>query len=747
MTQNQLFIRDMDKLYSFITSWDLLALYPLLTIFVGGLLSIILFSERTDNVPSVSKSFKRIKKLGMLIIIIFCYMIFRYVGIMLTFLNMKNVNVFWRLDIMVLSILPLTFLSAKFIKFDQINHVSLPALNWNRQACLTVCLTAMLIFSITGFFGFHDPGIRKGGRILIDEGHSDWEWTTRKFDTEWYGQQSTYNYYCLAEYLKCFYQVAQKTETLTENVLKDYDILLLKTPTEPFSNNEIEAIKIFVKNGGGLFLIGDHTNVFGITTNLNPIATKFDLRFNYDGQYDISGELSVYRRPKILPHPAVQRMPAFLFATGCTIEAPLSADHIIIGTGLKSIYLDYSQKNFFPRNAAQEETLEFGLFLQAAGTRLGKGRILGFTDSTVWSNFYMFMPGKPGLLLGCIDWLNRENSVLSHLRIIFLVLALISLALLTFLNLKTREKALIPISLFSGMLAVSLSIFFFQRINKVFYPPPKAIKEFIQVNFDYEHTDFELPILHITQNANRSYSTFFTWLQRLQYVPKVCYNFKEALTDGDAVVIIKPRKPFQKDEIASLMKYIDSGGKVLIIVDPMEQENFAASQILSPLQMAIKTAPFKNSAILYRDHESDSLRFTTSNAGEVISGQTLLWADTSAQMQRRNEDKISLNSRAILHLPESDFLAPIENREPWLPKSGAETNKPDSSKHTKGPYLKKIPVFASHKLGKGMVAVLACADLFTDAQMGFGSAIPNQNMKNIYEFEYWIFRELFKLGN
>ncbi len=227
----------------------------------------------------------------------------------------------------------------------------------------------------------------------------------------------------------------------------------------------------------------------------------------------------------------------------------------------------------------------------------------------------------------------------------------------------------------------------------------------------------------------------------------MCYNFKESLKDGDAVVIIKPRKPFQKDEIDSLIKYIDNGGNVLVIVDPLERDNFAASQLLSPLRMTIKNAPFKNTAILYRGNESDSLRFTTSNTGAVIGGQALLWADISPQIPQRNEDKTPMLERSILYLPENDFPDQIEIRRPWLPKNVPEAVKPDSLKKPEGSSLKKTPVFASNNFGKGMVAVLACADVFATAQMGFGGVVPNQNMRNIYEFEYWIFWDLFMIGN
>ncbi|MBD3197314.1 MAG: hypothetical protein GF317_19825, partial [Candidatus Lokiarchaeota archaeon] len=87
----------------------------------------------------------------------------------------------------------------------------MPPIHLNRRTLLMAISVFIFTFSIIGILGFHDPGTRKDGKILIDEGHSDWEWTTKKFDTEWYGQQSTYNYYCLADHLNHFYHVEQKS--------------------------------------------------------------------------------------------------------------------------------------------------------------------------------------------------------------------------------------------------------------------------------------------------------------------------------------------------------------------------------------------------------------------------------------------------------------------------------------------------------------------------------------------------------
>ena len=53
--------------------------------------------------------------------------------------------------------------------------------------------------------------------------------------------------------------------------------------------------------------------------------------------------------------------------------------------------------------------MEFGVFLQMIGRAVGRGRVLGFTDSTVFSNFAAFHPGKAELFLASVEWLMREN--------------------------------------------------------------------------------------------------------------------------------------------------------------------------------------------------------------------------------------------------------------------------------------------------------------------------------------------------
>ncbi|MBF0469329.1 MAG: hypothetical protein HQK61_10680, partial [Desulfamplus sp.] len=395
-----IYISTFDDLLAFPGLLEKFNLYLVIYIFIAGTMAILLFH------PSLKKWF-----VFSLITIFYGYM--RYILMILIYAQVDDAKIYWNPLVSTVSFIPLLlllwwWLPVRKIDIGKISPKDI-ANNAFKYRNAMLCYF-ILFFLASGLFFFHDPGEKKDGRILIDEKHSNWEWSTRKFDTSWYGRQSTYNYYCMADYLDKFYTVSHNLDKiLTQELLSKHDILILKTPTSPYSDDEIKAVVSFVENGGGLWLIGDHTNVFGMSYYINFLAKKFDLLFHYDSTYDLqTGKLSVYKPPGILSHPIVNFMPPFLFATSCTLSAPLSAENVMIGYGLRARPLAYSGRSFFHQDPTTD--YEFGLFLQSAAVKYGKGRVTAFTDSTCFSNFYMFIPGKPELALGTIEWLNRKNN-------------------------------------------------------------------------------------------------------------------------------------------------------------------------------------------------------------------------------------------------------------------------------------------------------------------------------------------------
>lgn len=80
-------------------------------------------------------------------------------------------------------------------------------------------------------------------------------------------------------------------------------MLVLKTPTREYSLGEINAIQRFVRRGGGLLLIGEHTDVFGTGTHLNAVAERFGFRFRFDCLFGVDSVFEEHWNRPLTPHP------------------------------------------------------------------------------------------------------------------------------------------------------------------------------------------------------------------------------------------------------------------------------------------------------------------------------------------------------------------------------------------------------------------------------------------------------------
>ena len=60
-------------------------------------------------------------------------------------------------------------------------------------------------------------------------------------------------------------------DKIDDAALAECDVLIIKTPTERYSPEEVAAVRRFVERGGGLLLIGEHTNYERSSTVINDI--------------------------------------------------------------------------------------------------------------------------------------------------------------------------------------------------------------------------------------------------------------------------------------------------------------------------------------------------------------------------------------------------------------------------------------------------------------------------------------------
>ncbi len=483
-----------------------------------------------------------------------------------------------------------------------------------RIVCVVLAFVGALLVT-TGLL-WTPSGPRKQGRIRVDEHRSNWERTDRPYDPNWYGQESGYNYACIYDYASRFYDMDRLYDPIDANTLAECDVLVVKVPTARYTPEEVEHIERFVENGGGLLLIGEHTNVFNSGTYLNDIAARFDFGFRHDCLFDIDTPFEQLYRPPLVPHPIVQHMPPMDFAVSCSIDPGTGSGRAAIrATGLRSLPADYHASNYYPQVEDRADA-RYGAFVQLWAMDHAAGRIAAFGDSTIFSNFSTFEPGKAELMLGMLEWLNHRAPS-GNPQPVLIVLGLLLAA-----------GALIPgrrwpggrIVLLSGvLLGLTSAGVAVRAMHRSAMPVPKALRPFTHVVIDRTVCDSPLSRSGFISGQADGFGIFERWILRLG-----CFTSRREGRDafsGDLLVFLNPRREVDADFRRQLADYVGAGGKVLIVDSPANTAS-TANALLHPFGMQIVASPLPAGPL--QTPAGWPAGVPAQNAGQVEGGTPLI---------------------------------------------------------------------------------------------------------------------------
>jgi hypothetical protein len=459
---------------------------------------------------------------------------------------------------------------------------------WKPYAPLVMVLVALVLFTFA--VAWEPVGQRQKGRILMDDYHDQQPWprktfdtvrTDRPFKTTTYGQAAAYNHSCLYDYCSRFYTMSRQMKPLTEADLAGTDVLVLKVPSSAYSPVEIKLVMDFVERGGGLLLLGEHTSVYGSGPYLNALAEKFGFRFRYDCAFGIDSVFDQLYKPPLLPHPIVQHMPPMEFATSCTIDAGATGQAVIQATGLKNRNAYYHVSNFYPQAVDHPET-RYGAFVQLLATRHGKGRVAAFTDSTIFSNFCVFEPGKTNIMLGMLEWLNHRGGMRLNIWLGTIAFAM----LITAIVLSGKWQANWLLMLTAGALGWALSVPIVRATNRIIMPEPQPHSPMVRVGIDRTVCDAKLPKNGFIAGRTTDFGQFERSILRLGY-----FTFRAAgdeLTDANVIVFLKPNLSISRKFKDQLKRYVAGGGKLLVMDSP-ENAKSTASRLVHQFGLEFKS--------------------------------------------------------------------------------------------------------------------------------------------------------------
>lgn len=267
---------------------------------------------------------------------------------------------------------------------------------------------------VLGLAIFWQPqGTLKPGDVVIANWHAQWSQCDRPYDRDWYGADSGYNYACLKRLFGLFQPVRLTSGPLAAQDLEGASTLVVYDPDRAFDADQLKLVEDFVREGGGLLVIGDHTNVFGSGSHLNELVEPFGFQYRDDVLFDLDADFHQIIDAPVLP-PAAWHGIEFFKLRGPTSLRPTSLwTRPVYQVGhSKGVRAIYSVNNFYPP-PHDDPKMSSGDFCVAATARYGKGRVAAWADSTVFSNFEIFYPGKYEYLLDTLHWLNHKDSGLS----------------------------------------------------------------------------------------------------------------------------------------------------------------------------------------------------------------------------------------------------------------------------------------------------------------------------------------------
>lgn len=574
------------------TTWELL-LDPVTFAFLAG--GIALICLRTPAVNSLGKPTRRlVPSLSALIVSVVLWLPVRAALLIAIYMHralrteydtpLVLMNQFWNLWVHLMLLAGPVLLAIRFVRPSEPIAVEPVQATSPARSRRIVCAAIVLIGSLLLTLGLvWDPsGPRKKGRIRVDEHRSTWERTDRPYDPNWYGQESGYNYACIYDYCSRFYDMSRLLAPIDANTLSDCDVLIVKVPTARYDPEEIDHIERFVEDGGGLLLIGEHTNVFNTGTYLNDIAARFGFRFRYDCLFDIDTVFDQLYRHPVVPHPIVQHVGPLDFAVSCSIDPGRSPGHAAIQSrGLRSLSADYHASNYYPQVTDRAES-RYGAFVELWTTRHGAGRVAAFGDSTIFSNFSTFEPGKAELMLGMLEWLNHHNKPWDA-RPLLVILGVLLIAGAFIAGRQWPGNWYILLG--AALLGVSLAGAITNGLHRSAMPVPQARRPFTHVVIDRTVCDGPLSKSGFIVGAENGFGIFERWILRLGYFTSRREG-REALT-GDALIFLYPSREVSLAFRQQLAEYVETGGHVLVVDSPTNTES-TANALLHPFDLRIE---------------------------------------------------------------------------------------------------------------------------------------------------------------
>lgn len=258
---------------------------------------------------------------------------------------------------------------------------------------------------------------------------------------------------------------------ITSEKLRNYDVLILMAPGRNYTSDELNAIKLFVNDGGGLFLLGDGWGVEDGDENyaFNSVAKTFGVSFSYNSivvdPNDNLGYMDYIKVQNISSSPITSEIKDFYFITGPYINNLGSSNPLAFSNSESwSDNVSLTGEGYSINNEILDTGEEKGPLPLLSSMEYGKGKIVFFGSVSSLTNSFIYRTNTWKLGINSVKWLSNQPIPSSYQTA-----GILSPTIADF-EYKILALVLVVIFLISGL------IYKTRRDKKLKFSPVKTIK-------------------------------------------------------------------------------------------------------------------------------------------------------------------------------------------------------------------------------------------------------------------------------
>ena len=276
-------------------------------------------------------------------------------------------------------------------------------------------------------FVLPDP---EGNWILVDQIHTSKQNLDLKLERDNYAYQGMHGYHRLFKHLEArgypYSQLSytQSDERLTRAVLDGFKVLfinLVSSDRPDFTAAEIADVTEWVRAGGGLFIIADHTNVYYHAQRINPILEPMGIKVTFHTALDRAPEFSIAGGAWLKiknwdrAHPISEGIKIASFQTG----GPFETDHgvaFLSPDGFGDFWQENPNDPGFYGNWSRDPGEPQGPLPVVAAAPFGPGRVAVVGDQNIFGDEWLLVAHNLELALNTFEWLADNENTPTPLR-------------------------------------------------------------------------------------------------------------------------------------------------------------------------------------------------------------------------------------------------------------------------------------------------------------------------------------------